>query len=81
MLVTIKLVIPIGVAVINPLLLSVADILDNPRTVRILGLVVDTGEKLHHISVRVGGIFLSGVRHPELIDGIYRPVTTILVVS
>ncbi len=63
------LVIPVCVAIVNPLLFSVTDIGHNPRTVRILGLVIDAGEKLHHIVLGVSCIWSTGsLGFPECIQ-------------
>ena len=66
------LVVPVGVAVINPLLTSVANFLDNPRTFRIFSLVVYTGKKLHHIVFCIAGIVDSCLLcSPEQVECIY----------
>ena len=65
------LVIPVGVAVIYPLLLAVPYFLDNPRTVRILGLVIDTGEKFEHIVLGVVRVILmGGLGPPEKVKSV-----------
>ena len=65
------LVIPVCVAVIYPLLLAVPDFLDNPWTVRMLGLVIDTGEEFEHIVLRVIGVILmGGLSPPEEVKSI-----------
>ena len=81
MLVIIELVIPVGVAVVDPLTAAVAEILDDPRTIGILGLVVDTGKELGHVVVVVGSVVLAGIGRPELVDSVGRPVSPGLVVS
>ena len=64
-------VIPVGIAVIYPLLFTVADFLDNPRAVRILSLVIDTGQKLHHVMLGIARIRGSGcLSLPECIQSI-----------
>ena len=80
MLVPEHLVVPVGVAVIDPLLAASADFLHYPRTVRILGLVVDTGEKLKHILLGIVGVISGFRRAPEFVKGIDRPVASVLVI-
>ena len=69
-LVIVEFVVPVGVAVVNPLVAALTEILDYPRTRRVLGNIVDTGEELNHVIVRVAGVLVAAVSHPELVHGI-----------
>ena len=59
-----QLVIPVSVAVIYPLLLAVSHILDHPRTVRMLCLVIYAGKEFEHIVLSVVGVILVGSLSP-----------------
>ena len=72
---------PVGVAVVDPLVASVPEILDDPGTGRILGLVIDTGQQLGHVVVGVGRVLLACVGLPEGVHGVNGPEATGLVVG
>ena len=80
-LVIVEFVIPVSIAVVNPLVAALAEIFHYPGTCRVLGHIVDAGEELNHILVSVGGVLVAAVRHPELIHSKGRPVTAGLVVG
>ena len=68
--VIVEFVIPVGIAVVNPLVAALAEILHYPRTCRILGHIVDAGEELNHILVSIGGVLGTAIGHPELVHGV-----------
>ena len=75
------LMVPVSIAVVDPLLLTVTYLFYSPWSVRMLGLVIDTCKHLSHIVIVVSGILLTSVSLPELVDCINRPVTSCLIVS
>ena len=80
-LVVVHLVIPVSVAVVHPLLLTITYLLHNPWTIRMLSLVVYTCKKLCHIILCICGILLTRISLPELIHCINRPIASCLIVS
>ena len=72
---------PVVVAVVDPLPAAVAYLLDDPRAVGMLGLVVHARQQLLHVVVIVFDVVTAAVGLPELVDGIDRPITAILVVG
>ena len=72
MVVTVQFMIPVGVAVVNPLVSTVTHLFYDPWTIRILSLVIDTGKKLHHIVVSIVTVWSSTcICLPEKVYGIY----------
>ena len=82
MLIPEHLVVPVGVAVVDPLFLATADVLDDPRAVRVLGLVIDTRKHFHHVVLGVASVrSAGGLCLPEKVKSVDRPVASVLVVG
>ena len=62
---------PVVVTIVAPLVQAVDCTLHNPRTVRILGLVIYTGEKLLHIVLVILHILVALRVHTEDIVSVY----------
>ena len=72
---------PVVVSVIDPLPSSVSDDFHSPRTARVFGLVVHTGQKLVHVFVRVIDVVRTVVGLPEFVDRVHRPVAAVFIVG
>ena len=74
-LVVVKLMVPVRIGIVNPLLAAVAHLFHHPGTGGILRLVVHTGQQFGHVVGGVVGVVLAGIGSPELVHRINRPVT------
>ena len=72
---------PVEVTVVQPLVHSVANLFDDPRTVRVLDLVVHSGEEPLHIGIIVEDIVGTLRCLAELVDRIDGPVTPGLIIG
>ena len=72
---------PVVIAIIHPLFAAVAHLLDHPRTLWILGLVVDTCQQLFHVMIGIIHVIGTTVRLPKLINMVHRPIASILIIG
>ena len=76
MLIAVHVVVPVIVAVVDPLFLAIPYFLDYPRAVRVLSDIVHTGQQFHHVPVCIFDVVGSGLCLPEFVVGIDGPVTS-----